>query len=179
MTPLPHSSSSTSSTLSYYKATSPSTGTRTSPQKASPSISGTAAEIFLHCIENQHIKHLLESNTLAYYTRYVNDILLIYDSSKTNPHYIQQHILTLHKNIRLNTTEETKNRVHFLDLTITREPNHLDIDIYRKPTMTDTTINFHSNHTPSPEQKLAAYRFLIQRMLTLPSSKTKKNGITY
>jgi hypothetical protein len=42
----------------------------------------------------------------------------------------------------------------------------VDIGIYRKPTTTDTTINFLSNHLP--EHKLAAYRFLTSRMLTLP-----------
>jgi hypothetical protein len=41
--------------------------------------------------------------------------------------------------------------------------------MYRKTTTTDTTIKFLSNHPP--EHKLAAYRFLINRMLTLPIPK--------
>jgi hypothetical protein len=54
----------------------------------------------------------------------------------------------------------------FLDLLITRKPTSLELDIYCKPTATDTTINFLSNHPL--EHKLAAYRFYINRMLSLP-----------
>jgi hypothetical protein len=73
---------------------------------------------------------------------------------------------TIHDNIKLNPTHETNEKVNFLDLSITRKPTSLELDIYRKPTATDTTINFHSNHPL--EHKLAAYRFFINRMLSLP-----------
>ena len=43
-------------------------------------ISGTMAEIFLQHIENTHIKHLLDTKNILYYTRYVDDILIIYDT---------------------------------------------------------------------------------------------------
>ena len=52
------------------------------------------------------------------------------------------------------------------DLSTTKNPTHLSIGIYRKPTTTDTTINFRSN-LPL-ELRMAAYNFLIRRMLTLP-----------
>ena len=42
----------------------------------------------------------------------------------------------------------------------------MSIDIYRKPTETDTTINYHSNHPP--EQKMSAYRYHINRLNKLP-----------
>jgi hypothetical protein len=73
---------------------------------------------------------------------------------------------TIHSNIQLNPTHETNNNVSFLDLSITRKPTSLELDTYRKPTATDTTINFLSNHPL--EHKLAAYRFFINRMLSLP-----------
>jgi hypothetical protein len=47
----------------------------------------------------------------------------------------------------------------------------LEIDIFRKPITTDTTISYLSNHPQ--EQKLAAYRFLIDRMLNLPLNKNR------
>jgi len=78
---------------------------------------------------------------------------------------------TIHDNIKLNATHETNDMVNFLDLSITRKPTSLELDIYRKPTSTDTTINFLSNHPL--EQKLAAYRFSINRMLSLLLSKTQ------
>jgi hypothetical protein len=48
---------------------------------ASP-LSGTMAEIFLQHYEKLYLKHLLEEQAIAYYARYVDDILIIFDSSK-------------------------------------------------------------------------------------------------
>ena len=48
-------------------------------------ISGTMAEIFLQQLENTIIKHIIDAKILSFYTRYVDDILLIYDSMRTNP----------------------------------------------------------------------------------------------
>ena len=130
--------------------------------------SGTVAEIFLQHLEKTHFKHLNDSNHLLFYARYVDDILIIYDSTLTSPTNIQHYMDTIHSNIKLNRTHETNNNVKFLDLTITRKPTSLELDIYRKPTAMDTMINFLSNHPL--EHKLAAYRFLINRMLSLPLS---------
>ena len=73
---------------------------------------------------------------------------------------------TIHSSIQLSPTPESDNSVNFLDLSITRNTTHLKIGIYRKPTTTDTTINFLPNHPL--EHRMAAYKFLIRRMLTLP-----------
>ena len=64
-------------------------------------ISGTMAEIFLQQLENSIIKHLTDTRILSFYTRYVDDILLIYDSTRTNPDNILQYINTIHNNITL------------------------------------------------------------------------------
>jgi hypothetical protein len=60
---------------------------------------------------------------------------------------------------------EHKNTINFLDLTIIRNPSKIEIDIYRKPTTTDTTINY----------KMVAYRYMINRMLTLPQPAERRN----
>jgi hypothetical protein len=86
------------------------------------------AEIFLQHLEEQCVKQLLDSR----YTRYVDDILIIYDSNK-----IQTKIIHI-----------------------------------RKPTTTDTTINFESNHPL--EHKTAAFRYHITRMHLLPLTAEKK-----
>jgi len=49
---------------------------------------------------------------------------------------------------------------------MTRNPTKLGISIFCKPTSTDTTINFYSNHPL--EHKITAYRFHMERMFTLP-----------
>ena len=136
-------------------------------------VSGTMAEIFLQKLENSFIKHLTDTRILSFYTRYVDDILLIYDSTRTNPENILQYANTIHNNT-LSPTMESANTINFLDLSITRKPTHLNIDIFHKPTSTDTTINFLSNHPL--EHKLAAYRYLIHRLYTPPCAKSNKMG---
>jgi hypothetical protein len=129
-------------------------------------ISSLVAEIFLQHYEDIHINQLLDTKNIAFYTRYVDDILIIYDITKIQPQTINKYINQIHDNIKLNPTPETHNSVNFLDLKITRNQTNLEIDIYRKPTTTDTTINFHSNHPI--EHKTAAFRFHISRMHNLP-----------
>ena len=136
-------------------------------------ISGTMAEIFLQQLENNIVKHLIDTKILSFYTRYVDDIFLIYDSTRTNPDHILQYIDTIHSCIQLSPTTESNNNVNFLDISITRRPTCLSISIFRKPTSTDTTINFLSNH--ALEHIMAAYQFLINRMLSLPLDKKQQD----
>ena len=62
--------------------------------------------------------------------------------------------------------------INYLDLTIHRHNNNLSLGIYRKPTLTDITIHFTSNHPL--EQKLAAFIFYINRMITPPITEQAK-----
>jgi hypothetical protein len=135
-------------------------------------ISSLIAEIFLHQYEDTNIKHLIETKNLAYYARYADYILIIFDTTKINLHTITRYINNIHSYIKLNTTYEEHNSIDFLGLTITRQHKKLKIDIYRKPTATDTTINFLSNHPI--EQKMAAYRYHLTRMHSLPLDPNKK-----
>ena len=52
------------------------------------------------------------------------------------------------------------------------KPQQIEIDVFRKPTSTDTTINYLSNHPT--EQKLSAYRYYIERMVRLPLNHTRQ-----
>ena len=49
-------------------------------------ISGLMAEIFLQSLEHTHIKPHLNSKRIILYTRYIDDILIIYDTAQTNIH---------------------------------------------------------------------------------------------
>ena len=129
-------------------------------------ISGTIAKVFLHHLEEAHIKHLLNTNRITFYNRYADDILIIYDSTRTTYESILQYTNGIHNNMQLEPTTETNSRINYLYLLITRNPTKFGISIFRKPTSTDTTINFYSNNPL--EHKLAAYRFHIERMFTLP-----------
>ena len=105
---------------------------------------------------------------------YSASILIIYDSSYTNPNAITQYTNTIHNNLQINPTPENAGQINFLDLTITRKTTNPEIDIFRKPTTTNTTINYRSNHPL--EHKLAAYRYYIERMFNLPLN--KENQLT-
>ena len=79
-------------------------------------------------------------------------------SMNTSTEYTQIYNYTQHN--------ETNGQTNFLNLLIIRNPFNLEIDIHRKPTTMNTTINYTSNHPK--EHKTAAYRYHITRMHSLP-----------
>jgi HJR/Mrr/RecB family endonuclease len=133
---------------------------------------GQIAEIFLQHYEVKNIKHLLDTKNIAFYTRYIDDILIIFDTTKIDSHTINAYINNIHNNLKLNPTYEEHDSIDYLDLKILRKHKKLEVDIYMKQTSTDTTINFLSNHPI--EQKTAAYRFHTTRMQSLPLDKKKQ-----
>jgi len=135
-------------------------------------ISNTVVEIFLQDLENTHLKQILDKQNITFYTRYVDYILLIYNTKHTTPEIIHSHINKIHPNLQFTPTLEHNNSISFLDLLIIRHPTQIEIDNFRKPTTTDTTINYTSNHPT--EHKMAAYRYLINRMTSLPLSVEKR-----
>ena len=48
-------------------------------------ISGLIAEVFLQHLEDTHIRHIMERQHITLYTRYVDDILIIYDNRHITP----------------------------------------------------------------------------------------------
>jgi len=75
-------------------------------------------------------------------------------------------------NLQFNPTYKNNNNINFLDLLIIWNQSKLEIDIYRKPTTTDTTINFLSNHPT--KHKTAAYRYHINITLSLPLTEERR-----
>jgi hypothetical protein len=76
---------------------------------------------------------------------------------------------SIHRNLSFNSTEAKNNQINYLDLTIKRDNKEKTMDIYRKTTTSDITIHFTSNNLM--EYKLAAYRYMLHRMCTLPITK--------
>ena len=118
-------------------------------------LSGLMAEIFLQHLENTHIRHIMENQGITLYTRYVDDILIIYDNRRINAEYILNHANKMHPNIKFDLTTEENNQIHFLDLKLIRLNERIEIDIHRKPTTTDTTIhNPQTTHTNTKWQRI-------------------------
>jgi hypothetical protein len=87
-------------------------------------ISNIIAEIFLQHFETLLMKQLIDTKNITYYTRYVDDILLIYNSQHTSPEMINNFINQIHPSLQLNPTHEHNNSINFLDLLITRHPQN-------------------------------------------------------
>jgi hypothetical protein len=84
-------------------------------------ISSITAEIFLQYYENIFLKHLLESQNIIYYTRYVDDIFIIFDNTIIDPNHLTNSMNTVHNDILFKPTQETDNQISFLDLLIIRK----------------------------------------------------------
>jgi len=116
-------------------------------------------------IEVDNIKQWLDSKEIRYYRQYVDDII-IYNHALINEEQILRGFNKINKNLQFKATVEENKKIHFLDLTIHRKDNNLSISIHRKPTDRDTTIHYLSSHPY--EQKMVAFRFHINRLMTLP-----------
>lgn len=81
----------------------------------------------------------------------------------------------IHKNIEFKMTTEENNTIDYLDLTITRHTDQLELDIFHKPTVTSTPIHSQSNHPM--EHKIAAYRYYTQHLHNILLSENKKKQI--
>jgi len=125
-------------------------------------------------VENTHLTQIRDAQSITFYARYVEDILLIYNTKHTTPELIHSHINKIHPSLQFTPTFEHNSSISFLDLLIIRHPSQIETDIFRKLTTTDTTINYTSNHPT--KHKMAAYRYLINRMLSLPLSNRKENS---
>ena len=70
-------------------------------------ISGTIAELFLQHLQQIYIKPLIENKHILFYTRYIDDIFIIYDAEATDHDYLTQYTNTIHSNPQFNPTLET------------------------------------------------------------------------
>jgi hypothetical protein len=125
--------------------------------------SGLMAEMFLQQPEHRHLAHLTHKHHIINYCLYVDDIFILFDSTHTNIHNIQNDFNTLHQKIQFTAEIESDHTLNYLDITIHKAPTEFDIAIYRKPTFTYTIIPHTSNHPA--QHKYAAIRFLHNRLV--------------
>jgi hypothetical protein len=94
-------------------------------------------------MEEKHFYHLKSNHNISIITRYVDNILIIYNHNKHIEEQIAQDLETIHKNIEFTYETETNNIIKYLDLTLKKnfETNSIDIEIYRKPS--SNTIAIH------------------------------------
>jgi hypothetical protein len=78
------------------------------------------------------------------------------------------------KNLQSKISIKENNTIHYLGISIYRNNKSISIGIYRKPTEKVTFIHLTSNHPY--EQKLSAFTYYINRLITLLiTDKSKHN----
>jgi hypothetical protein len=132
-------------------------------------LSSTMTETYLQYFEELLVKHWLESKEIVFYRRYVDDIITIFDQSKINIDMINNHLNMTIPHLEFTHTVEENRTIIYLDLNTQRDTQDLLLSTHRKPTQTDTTIHYTSNHPT--QHKMAAYKAYIYRMLTFQITK--------
>jgi hypothetical protein len=129
-------------------------------------------------LEHTAISDALLQHKITGYHRYVDDILLVYDTRHTDINNVFNHFNTINKGIQFTLEQEQNNSIHFLDLAITRTDNSFQFKTYRKPTTKDAIIPAVSCHLA--EHKMSAIRYLYNRnetYMTTIEEKQKENKI--
>jgi len=120
--------------------------------------SSIISEIFLQNIEQKHLPSIAKKHNLTNYFRYVDDILIVYDTQQTDITLLLSDFNSLHPKLQFTKETEHNNQINYLDITTHRQQNKVKISICRRPTYTDTITPFKSNHPT--KHKYAAIRFL-------------------
>ena len=130
--------------------------------------SGLIAEIFLQHKEHSHLTRLTHKHKILNYCRYVDDILLIFNSSHTEIQKILDDFSSLHHKLQFTAKTEKGHNLNYLDISTNRTTTNMRTAIYRKPTFTDTIIPFTSNHPT--HHKYTAVRHLHNRQHLQPTT---------
>jgi len=70
------------------------------------------------------------------------------------------------EHLEFKISKEDNKTIKCFDLSINRNANNVDLNIYRKPAYINITIHFTSNHLY--DHKLAAFNYYINGMITMP-----------
>ena len=110
--------------------------------------SGIMSEIFLQNMENEHIYNITRKHKIRLLARYIDNILLIYDSVTSNEIDILKDLISIFHKIKFTQGNEINNTINYLDLTITKNVQEKVIDsgIYHKPTSNTLAIHKSSRH---------------------------------
>jgi hypothetical protein len=135
--------------------------------------SSILSEFYLQYLESSRIYDILLNLIIIGYFRYVDDLRIIYNERKTDIQDLLHRFNNIAPTLNFTMGKETKGDIGFLDLTIHRDANSLSIDIFRKPTYTDSIIPTDSCHPI--EHKYAAIRFLQNRINSYQLSQEKRD----
>jgi hypothetical protein len=108
----------------------------------------------------------------------VDDILIVCNEGNTNINALLDHFNNLSSKLKFTMENESDCKINFVNITISREINKFEINIYRKPTYTDTIIPIDSFHPK--ELKMAVIRYFFNRLNQYqlsPENTEKENNV--
>jgi len=138
-------------------------------------ISPIFADIVLDDLETACLERLKTEFNISplFYYRYVDDTIMCINKRQINK------VLTMFNshdtNLKFTHEIEENGKINFLDLTLSIENNIILTDWYIKPISSNTTINFHSNHSKS--QKINIISYLVDRAIKLSENKFHNKNI--
>jgi hypothetical protein len=116
--------------------------------------SAMIAEVYIQHLKHTLIPDILNKHKLTDYYRYVDDILIVYGKQKTNITNTLEDFNAVHLKLKFTMEQQTQNRINYLDLTIKKNQNELNFEIYRKATITDLILHNTSCH-PCEHKKIS------------------------
>ena len=100
---------------------------------------------FANCFLSFHEENWLDECPLSfkplYYRRYVDDTFLLFKDPLHIPKF-QHYLNSKHEYIKFTVEHETKGKIPFLDVMLTRQDNTISTSIYRKPTFTGLGMSY-------------------------------------
>jgi hypothetical protein len=99
------------------------------------------AVVYIQFLEHTEIANILKKHKIIDYHRYVDDILINYNTQRMNIHDTLNEFNAMNPKLKFTMEKQSDHSISFLDLTITNLNGTLDCSIFRKPTATDTIIH--------------------------------------
>jgi hypothetical protein len=130
--------------------------------------SAILSEIFLRYLEHNNNLSILSKHHVDSYNRYVDDILIICNNTRTNTEVVLAEFNKIHKNLQFTMEQESNNTIKYLDISILRNNDKLEYNIYSKPTTSSTVIHASSFH-PIEHERMA-FNYSINRVDKYPLS---------
>ena len=110
--------------------------------KLSPSL----ANIFCSLFEKDIIDPEIENRNILGYVRYVDDILVVVKRGYKSR--LLGKLNSFDPHLKFTTESMLESKINFLDTTVILNNGEINLQMYRKPTFTDKTVNFKSSISP-------------------------------
>ncbi|XP_078524824.1 vomeronasal type-2 receptor 1-like [Lissotriton helveticus] len=120
----------------------------------------TYANIFMAKFEQAHILENSEWTThLKMYSRYIDDILIVWQGPKTQLEKSIENLNACHSRIKFTHTID-QNTINFLDITISKQDDRLNTKVFKKPTDRNNALHYSSFHSQSLKNHLPFSQFI-------------------